>query len=169
MASSIQDIYITGLRNAHALEAQADQLLSRQVERIENYPAMKQRLEQHIQETRRQSQRLEQILQAHGTSESTLKDMATGLMGNMAAMAHAPMQDEILKNTFANYAFEHFEIASYKALIDIAQMAGDQQGAQLLQESLKEEIAMAEWAGQHLPEVVRTYVERETKGQKSGI
>ena len=40
MASTIQDIYVTGLRNAHALEAQADQLLSRQVERIENYPAM---------------------------------------------------------------------------------------------------------------------------------
>jgi len=169
MASSIEDIYITGLRNAHALEAQADQLLSRQVERIENYPAMRQRLQTHIEETRRQSQRLEQILQAHGTSESTLKDLATGFMGNMAAMAHAPMQDEILKNSFANYAFEHFEIASYRALIEMAQMAGDQQAVPLLQESLKEEIAMAEWAGQNLPEVVRTYVQLETQGKKSGI
>lgn len=169
MASSIQDIYITGLRNAHALEVQADQLLSRQVERIENYPAMRQRLQQHIEETRRQAKRLEQILQAHGTSESTLKDIATGLMGNMAAMAHAPMQDEILKNSFANYAFEHFEIASYKALIDLAQMAGDQKAVPLLQETLQEEIAMAEWAGQHLPEVVRTYVQLETQGKQSGI
>ncbi|MDO9707990.1 ferritin-like domain-containing protein [Paracraurococcus lichenis] len=169
MASSIQDIYITGLRNAHALEAQADQLLSRQVERIENYPAMRQRLQQHIEETRRQSQRLEQILQAHGTSESTLKDLATGFMGNMAALAHAPMQDEVLKNSFANYAFEHFEIASYRALIEMAQQAGDQQGIQLLQESLKEEIAMAEWAGQNLPDVVQTYIRLETQGKKSGI
>ncbi|MEN0073882.1 MAG: ferritin-like domain-containing protein [Paracraurococcus sp.] len=169
MASSIQDIYITGLRNAHALEAQADQLLSRQVERIENYPAMRQRLQQHIEETRRQSQRLEQILQAHGTSESTLKDLATGFMGNMAALAHVPMQDEILKNSFANYAFEHFEIASYKALIEMARMAGDAQAEPLLRESLKEEEAMAEWAGQALPEVVRTYVQRETEGKTSGI
>jgi ferritin-like metal-binding protein YciE len=169
MASSIQDIYVTGLRNAHALEAQADQLLSRQVERIENYPAMRQRLQQHIEETRRQSQRLEQILQAHGTSESTLKDLATGFMGNMAALAHVPMQDEILKNSFANYAFEHFEIASYKALIEMARMAGDAQAEPLLRESLKEEEAMAEWAGQALPEVVRTYVQRETEGKTSGI
>ncbi|RAI57548.1 ferritin-like domain-containing protein [Roseicella frigidaeris] len=169
MASSIQDIYLTGLRNAHALEAQADQLLSRQVERIENYPAMRQRLQQHIEETRRQSQRLEQILQAHGTSASTLKDLATGFMGNMAALAHVPMQDEILKNSFANYAFEHFEIASYKALIEMARMAGDTQAEPLLQDSLKEEEAMAEWAGQALPEVVRTYVQRETEGKTAGI
>ena len=169
MASSIQDIYLTGLRNAHALEAQADQLLSRQVERIENYPAMRQRLQQHIEETRRQSQRLEQILQAHGTSESTLKDLATSFMGNMAALAHAPMQDEILKNSFANYAFEHFEIASYRALIEMATQAGDQQAIPLLNESLQEEIAMAEWAGQNLPDVVQTYIRLETQGAKSGI
>jgi ferritin-like metal-binding protein YciE len=169
MPSTIQDIYITGLRNAHALEAQADQLLSRQVERIENYPATRQRLQQHIEETRRQSQRLEQILQAHGTSASTLKDLATGFMGNMAALAHAPMQDEILKNSFANYAFEHFEIASYRALIEMAGAAGDQQAIPLLQESLHEEIAMAEWAGQNLPDVVNTYIRLETQGQKSGI
>lgn len=169
MASSIQDIYLTGLRNAHALEAQADQLLSRQVERIENYPAMRQRLQQHIEETRHQSQRLEQILKTHGTSESTLKDLATGFMGNMAALAHAPMQDEILKNSFANYAFEHFEIATYRALLEMAQMASDTAAIPLLQESLKEEEAMAAWAGEHLPEVVRTYVERETQGKTSGI
>ena len=159
MASSIQDIYITGLRNAHALEAQADQLLSRQVERMR----------QHIEESRTQAARLEEILQRLGTSHSSLKDAVTGFMGNMAAMAHAPMQDEILKNSFANYAFEHFEIASYRALIEMAQRAGDQQGVQLLQESLKEEIAMAEWAGQHLPEVVNTYIDLETQGKKSGI
>ena len=169
MASTVQDIYLTGLRNAHALEAQADQLLSRQVERIENYPAMKQRLQQHIEETRRQSKRLEQILGAHGTSESTLKDLATGFMGNMAALAHAPMQDEILKNSFADYAFEHLEIASYRALIEMAGAAGDQKSIPLLQESLQEEIAMAEWAGQNLPDVVNTYIRLETQGQKSGI
>lgn len=169
MANSIQDIYTVGLRDAHALEAQADQMLSRQVERIENYPAVRQRLQQHIEETRRQSQRLEQILKARGTSESTLKDLATSFLGNMAAMAHMPAQDEILKNSLANYAFEHYEIASYRALIEMAQQAGDQQGTSLLQESLKEEEAMAEWAGRTLPEVVHTYLGRETQGQKSGI
>ena len=39
-------------------------------------------------------------------------------MGNLAAIGHAVMQDEVMKNTFASYAFEHFEIASYRALMD---------------------------------------------------
>ncbi len=46
-----------------------------------------------------------------------------GLMGNMAALAHAPAQDEILKNTFANHAFENYEIAVYDSLIAIAEAA----------------------------------------------
>ncbi len=35
MASSVKDIYVNGLTNAHALETQAVQLLSRQAERLE--------------------------------------------------------------------------------------------------------------------------------------
>ncbi|MBL6453721.1 ferritin-like domain-containing protein [Belnapia sp. T6] len=169
MASTAQDIYITGLKNAHALEVQAMQLLERQVERIESYPEMVGRMKQHIEESRVQSQRLEQILERFGTSNSSLKDFGTGLMGNLAAMAHAPMQDEILKNTFANYAFEHFEIASYRGLIEMAQAAGDQQGIALLQQSLQEEVQMAEFIGQNLPQTVQKYIQLETSGQKSGI
>jgi ferritin-like metal-binding protein YciE len=169
MASSAQDIYITGLKNAHALETQAVQLLERQIERIENYPEMAARMKSHVEESRTQAQRLEQILERHGTSHSALKDFGTGLMGNLAAMAHAPMQDEILKNTFANYAFEHFEIASYRALMEMAQAAGDQQGLSLLQQSLQEEVQMAEFIGQNLPQTVQRYIQLETSGQKSGI
>jgi ferritin-like metal-binding protein YciE len=169
MASSVQDIYITGLRNAHALETQAVQLLSRQVERLENYPAMAERLRQHIEESRTQATRIEQILDSHGTSHSALKDAVTGFMGNIAALAHAPMQDEVLKNTFANFAFEHFEIASYKALLEMADAAGDGRAPQLLKQSLNEEVQMAQWIDQHLPETVRTYMRLESSGQTAGV
>ena len=36
------DTYISGLKNAHALEKQATQLIGRQLERIENYPEVEQ-------------------------------------------------------------------------------------------------------------------------------
>ena len=169
MASSIQDIYVSGLRNAHALEAQAVQLLSRQVERLENYPAMSERMRQHIEESRTQQHRLEQILERLGTSHSSLKDMVTGFMGNMPAVAHAVTQDEVLKNSFANYAFEHFEIATYKALLEMADAAGDGQAPQLLRQSLDEEVRMAQWIDQHLPETVRTYMRLESSGQTAGV
>ena len=169
MATSIRDIYITGLQNAHALEAQAIQLCQRQVERLENYPEMRARLQEHLEESRRQQARVEQILQSLGTSHSTLKDIGTAIMGNMAAIGHAVMQDEVMKNTFANYAFEHFEIASYKALLTMAEAAGDTSGPRLLQQSLSEEQRMAEWLDQNLSPTVQRYMQREAAGLKSGV
>jgi ferritin-like metal-binding protein YciE len=74
-----------------------------------------------------------------------------------------------MKNTFANYAFEHFEIASYRALLEMADAAGDSIGPPLLQQTLDEEIRMAEWIDQHLRQNVRRYIEREAKGLKSGV
>jgi ferritin-like metal-binding protein YciE len=169
MASNTRDIYITGLQNAHALEAQAIQLCERQVERLENYPEMRERLREHAEESRRQQQRIAQILDSLGTSPSTLKDIGTAIMGNLAAVGHAVMQDEVLKNTFANYAFEHFEIASYKALITMADVAGDGAGPRLLQESLNEEMRMARWIEEHQDSTIRRYMQLEASGQKSGV
>ncbi len=169
MASSIKDIYVNGLTNAHALEAQAVQLLSRQVERLENYPAMAERMRQHIEESRNQQARLQQILERQGTSPSTFKDAVTGFMGNMAAIGHTLAQDEVIKNSFANYAFEHFEIASYKALLEMADAAGDAEAPSLLRQSLDEEHRMAQWIDQHLPETIRTYMQLESAGLKSGV
>ncbi len=169
MGSSMQEIYISGLRNAHALEEQAVQLLSRQVERLEHYPAMTERMRQHIEESRVQQSRLEQILDRLGTSHSSLKDMVTGFMGNMAAISHAVTQDEVLKNSFANFAFEHFEIATYKALLEMSDAVGDGQAAALLRQSLDEEVRMSHWIDQHLPETVRTYMRLESGGRTAGV
>jgi ferritin-like metal-binding protein YciE len=169
MATSIRDIYITGLQNAHALEAQAIQLCQRQVERLENYPEMRERLREHVEESRRQQERVEQILQSLGTSHSSLKDMGTSIRGNVAAIQHAMMQDEVVKNTFANYAFEHFEIASYRALIEMAEAAGDSASPRLLEQSLNEEKRMAEWIDQHLSPTIRRYMQLESQGMKSGV
>jgi ferritin-like metal-binding protein YciE len=169
MPSSIRDIYVTGLVNAHALEAQAIQLINRQVERIENYPEMRERLRLHGRESHQQQQRLAQILDGLGTSPSTLKDIGTSIMGNMAAIGHALAQDEVVKNTLANFAFEHFEIASYRSLLIMAEAAGDTAAPRLLQQSLEEEIAMARWIEDNLEATTRRYMQRETAGQTAGI
>lgn len=169
MASSVMDTYITGLKNAHALEKQAVQLLSRQEERLENYPDQLQLIRTHIRESEIQADRLMQILERHGTSNSALKDFVTQMSGNLAAFAHAPMQDEILKNTFANYAFEHFEIAAYKSLIALAQDVGDQQAIPLLQQSMEEEIKTAKLIEQSIEKVTLQYAHREAQGMTAGV
>jgi len=49
-------------------------------------------------------------LESCGESVSTFKDTARSVAANAISMA----RDEILKNTFANNAFEDSKIASYK-------------------------------------------------------
>ena len=169
MASSIQEIYITGLQNAHALEAQAIQLCNRQVERLENYPEMREQLRMHAEESRRQQERIDQILQTLGSSPCTLKDIGTSITGNLAAIGHALMPDEVIKNTFANYAFEHFEIAAYRSLLTMAEMAGDSRSPRLLQESLNEELRMAKWIEDNLDATTRRYMQLESSGQTAGV
>ena len=169
MQESTQSLYVTGLVNARALETQAIELLSRQVERLENYPEMEAALRQHIKESEAQRERLDEILSSMGESNSSIKDFVTGLMGNMAALAHAPMQDEVLKNHMANYAFEHFEIASYKSLLVFADMVGDTKSPTALTQSLREEERMAQWVEDNIDATVRTFATRAAQGLKAGV
>jgi ferritin-like metal-binding protein YciE len=155
----LQELFVVGLHNAHALEKQALSIMTPQASRIEHYPELADRLQSHIEETHGQISRLEQILSDHGESRSTLKDTVLGLAGGMAAIGHSLAGDEILKNSFANYAFENFEIASYKSLIVMAEDSGFTQAVPLLRQTLGEEQAMAEWIDGFLPVVTRRYVE----------
>jgi ferritin-like metal-binding protein YciE len=113
MAKTARDVFVVGLRNAHAMETQARELLERQSERLDEYPDLKAKLSSHLQETNEQLQRLEQCLESCGESTSSLKDTATSVVANLQAMGHAIADDEVLKNTFANEAFENYEIAAY--------------------------------------------------------
>jgi ferritin-like metal-binding protein YciE len=130
-----------------------------QVVRIDNYPEVADRLRLHIDETNHQIMRLDEILATFDTSGSTLKDAALSITGSLAALSHTVAGDEIVKNTFANYAFEHFEIAAYKSLLTLAEDGGFTQATPLLQQSLGEEQSMAEWIDHSLPMVTRRYAE----------
>ena len=168
MISDVKEsVYFVGLRNAHALEKEATQLIGRQVDRIKNYPDMAQRLQTHLKETEIQLERLERILESHGESRSALKDIGGQVMGNMAAITHSVAGDEILKNTFANLAFENFEIASYTSLITMAEHFGDHSAKSLLAETLREEEAMASWISTNLRSVTLAYISREERGLKA--
>ena len=161
MAQDAREIFVTGLRNAHAMETQAREMMERQSERLDDYPEVKARVQQHLRETEGQLKRLDECLSACGSSASMLKDTTQSFMGNMAALAHTVAPDEILKNTFANNAFEHFEIAAYKSLLSLADIAGVSAAKPLLQASLKEEEAMAAWIDQNIDSVTRSYVQAQ--------
>src|SRR4051794_14977422 len=100
MAEDVRDVMITGLRNAHALETQAIQILQRQAERLTDYPQLQSRLRQHLEESRGQQAQLERLLERFDAGTSTVKQAVMGLAANVQAMFHAMAEDEVLKNTF---------------------------------------------------------------------
>src|SRR5690606_20602736 len=108
---------IEWLRDAHAMEAQAETMLKKQASRIEHYPKLKARIEQHIVETQNQSKLIEECLQRHDKSYSGLKDLGGKMMAMGQAMGGMMVSDEIVKGAQMGYVFENLEIASYKILI----------------------------------------------------
>jgi ferritin-like metal-binding protein YciE len=158
-------LFVTALKNAHAMEVEAKQIMSRQLDRLDHYPEVEAKLRSHLDETESQIHRLDEVMAAFDEKASGAKDFITGIVGNMAAIGHAPMDDEILKNSFANFAFENFEIAAYTSLLTIAEGVGEGQAVRILGPSLQEEQAMAAWLSDHLPTVTRTYMRlRATEG-----
>jgi ferritin-like metal-binding protein YciE len=132
--------------------------MERQVERIANYPEVEQLLRMHIRETEEQLRRIDEMLHSFGEDRSLLKDLATQITGNLAAMGHMVMPDEILKNHFANHAFENFEIASYESLIAMAEATGHGQHVSALRASLGEEEKMARTLREMTPALSLKYM-----------
>jgi ferritin-like metal-binding protein YciE len=153
------ELFISGLKNAHALEKQAISIMTPQVARLEHYPEMRDRLQAHIEETRGQIARLDQLLERMGTSSSMIKDMGLSMAGGMAAIGHSAASDEVLKNSFANMAFENFEIASYKSLITMSEALSIPDAGSLLTQTLQEEQSMARFIDDNLAMVTRRYME----------
>ena len=164
-----REIFITGLKNAHAMENQALSIMKPQVKRIENYPDVAAKLEQHITETEGQIARIEEILSGLDEGHSALKDIALSFTGTMAAMGHTVAGDEILKNSFANFAFENFEIAAYNSLIVIAEAGGYNAGANGLKANLAEEKAMASWLEQNLAAVTSRFLSLREAGEEAKV
>lgn len=169
VADKTRDVYIVGLRNQHAVENQAIELLERQVGRLENYPEMRERMQRHIAESKEQARRIEELLSGFGTSHSSMKDAAMSFIGNMMAIGHTTAADEVVKNTFANFAFEHYEMAAYMSLLALADSLGHAAGLSALQASLDEERAMADWIEQHIRPTTLRFVERSAAGQTAGV
>jgi ferritin-like metal-binding protein YciE len=167
VAIETREIYVTALKNTHALEMQALQIMERQVERLQRYPEMEAALRRHIEETHGQRTRLEEALHSLSESPSAIKEGVLGFVGNIMALGHTPAQDEILKNAYANHAFENFEIAAYESLLAIAEAAGQQTALTGFEQSLREEEGMARKVRELVRPTTLRYIELTTAGEKA--
>ena len=169
LSDESREIFVVGLRNAHAMEKQALSIMRPQLSRIENYPEVAERLEQHIAETEGQLERLDRLLEDLNEDSSSLKDAALSAAGTIAAIGHTVAGDEIIKNSLANFAFENYEIAAYNSLIALAEAGMFNQAIDLLRQNLSEEEAMAEWLSQNLRTVTLRFAQLRDAGESAKV
>lgn len=138
MEHTVQDLY--------SAEKQALEAMPQIMERVQN-DELKQAFTVHQRETQQQVQRLEQIAQQLGIepegetcqamqglikeAQSLLSELEPGALADAAIIGAAQKM-------------EHYEIACYGTARTLAQEAGQQQVADLLEQTLKEEKAADE-------------------------
>ena len=102
------------LRDAYAMERQAEMLLAAQLKRLDHYPQLQDRLRQHLDDTIGQQALVEACLMRLGTTPSAIRTCARiAAYGRIASGMLAV--DEVVKGALAGYAFAHVEIAAYGA------------------------------------------------------
>src|SRR3982750_4468939 len=101
-----RDLFITGLKNAHAMERQAEEMLERQIESLSEFPDLKGKLREHLTETKEQQKRLEKCLADLDSSPSTGKDLTLAFGANVVAVGNSAAPDAVLKCIFANAGLE---------------------------------------------------------------
>jgi ferritin-like metal-binding protein YciE len=156
-----EDLLMQWLRDAHAMELQATNMLDGMARRIEHYPQLKDRIQRHLEETRSHAEMVESCIKRRGGDTSVLKDLAGRVVGMGQALSGIVMGDEIIKGAMAGYTFEHFEISAYRCLIAAAEEVGDAETARVCRQILEQEEAMAAWLGDHLGPTTRQYLTRE--------
>lgn len=155
-------VLLAWLNDAYSMEKGLIPVLENHAKDAKNHPQVQSRIQQHVEQTKRHADLVQGRIEALGGDVSSVKAGVGSLIGNLQSMTTGAFQDELVKNALSDFASEHFEIASYNALIAAAQEVGDQETARVCQEILRDEQAMADWLDQNLPMVVR-----ETMRQKA--
>ena len=151
-------VYLTGLRNQHAVETQAIGTVQNELPRMKAYPELHSQMQMEKDRSTEQAARLDRLLAKHDTKAALAKEAVTGTVATVAGFAHSFASDEVLKDVLAAIGFKAYEIGAYKVLVTLAQAVGASDDVAVLEQSMKEEQEMGDWLGSHLPGFVRAYL-----------
>ena len=161
--SDVKEIYLTGLRNQHAVETQAIGTIQNELPRMKGYPELHAKMTEDKARSETQAARLDDLLAKHGSAKSMAKEAVTGAVATIAGFAHFGSKDDVLKNVLAAIGFKAYEIASYKVLLTLAEEAGAGADKSVLEQSMKEEQEIGDWLGEHIPQLVQSYVGQQQR------
>jgi UDP-glucose 4-epimerase len=130
------------LRDAHALEGQAEKLLQAGAERVED-EHLETAFRDHLGETERHRERIARLLEERGARPSLVKDSMLKAGGLNLSAFFGAQPDATTKLAGFAFAFEHLEVAAYELMQRVAARAGDEGVVAAAEEILAEERAAA--------------------------
>ena len=141
--SSIADLFIHDLSDTYNAEKQMTRSLPK-LARAATNPELRQAFEDHLEETRGQVERIEQIAEQAGLKLKRIKcEGMEGLVEETMSMLDLIERGPVLDAALIASAqkAEHYEIAGYTSLVLLAQKLGHTEAVPLLQATLQEEQA----------------------------
>ncbi len=142
-ADQLDSALLAYLRDAHALEGQAEELLEAGAERVDD-EQLEAAFRDHLEETQHHRERIAGLLDERGARPSLVKDTMLEAGGLNLSAFFGAQPDSTTKLAGFAYAFEHLEIAAYELLQRVAARAGDEGVVAAAEEILAEERRAAE-------------------------
>lgn len=139
--SSMDDLFVHELRDLYNAEKQLVKALPGMVKAAFS-PELKECLQDHLQETRHQVDRLEEIFNQIDESPGRVKCRAMeGLIDESEEICDHTEEDHVRDAAIIGAAqrVEHYEIAGYGTARTYAEQLGNEMAARLLEQSLNEE------------------------------
>jgi ferritin-like metal-binding protein YciE len=90
-----------------------------------------------------------------------VKSTLSSVIGSVEGATTALFRDQLAKDALSDYASEQFEVGCYTALSVAARELGHPDIADLCEQNLQEDLDMARWLQQSLPETVAGTLTRE--------
>lgn len=150
---------IDWLQEAHAMIEHGQTMMSGRADALGDYPALCERLQEHVATSRHHAADLKSAIESLGGETSTAKDIG----GKLSALGHSwgtqLAGETAVQSVAASLAFEHFEIANYRALIVAAEQAGAAETRATLERLRADNETMAQWLAENLDATTRQFLD----------
>jgi ferritin-like metal-binding protein YciE len=140
-ANSLRELYVEQLRDLYDAEHQIIKALPKMIAEVSS-EQLRNALSEHLEITRQQAQRLERIFENMGQKSKSEKCKGMeGLIKEGNDVVKKAEDEDVRDAAIISAAqrVEHYEMAGYGTVRTYAELLGEQEAAQLLQQTLDEE------------------------------
>ncbi|HVN18242.1 MAG TPA: ferritin-like domain-containing protein [Dongiaceae bacterium] len=165
---SLRELYIDELRDLYNAETQLTKALPKMA-KASSSDELRQAFEEHLRQTSEQVSRLEQIFEMLDEKPTGKKCLGMeGLVKEAAETMREDYEDPVLDAAIIGAAqrVEHYEIAGYGTVRELAEMLGEDEHVPLLEETLEEEKETDQKLTQ-LAEEINAQAEEASEGEES--